>query len=390
MCVCLQVKDASLDEFSSKLSTAEREWKRLSKEVGALQSQGSKLRELERDNKELQQSSIVEHKTLAAIREELVQEKIRCQQLQCQLDTNCRTLEVSRAERDALKTANEELVRSSSIAAKAESPKPATVTQDPPSLELGREVLAIKDRLVELERQNAVLLAEKDNLTAHISSQKERVNESGSQLAVLSQQLATLQVENSTLTSQLDSTTVQKSGLQSSLTASESERDKLAAQLQSSDARLERMSRDQQELQTLHEQLQSEYDALLAEREQLKICQRESKTELRALHDQLASSVQAEEEWQRSKTELQEELEKSKAETRSLTNLRAEHSRLKDDFRSLFVANEKLKSEYKSIQSDYKGLRGENNTLKLKHTQLQGEVAESHHQVTFLNVFNHI
>jgi hypothetical protein len=57
-----------LDEFCSKLSTAEREWKRLSKEVGALQTQGSKLRELERDNKELQQSSIVEHKTLAAIR----------------------------------------------------------------------------------------------------------------------------------------------------------------------------------------------------------------------------------------------------------------------------------------------------------------------------------
>lgn len=64
----LQVKDASLDEFCSKLSTAEREWKRLSKEVSALQTQGSKLRELERDNKELQQSSIVEHKTLAAIR----------------------------------------------------------------------------------------------------------------------------------------------------------------------------------------------------------------------------------------------------------------------------------------------------------------------------------
>ncbi len=62
------MKDASLDEFSAKLSTAEREWKRLSKEVGALQAQGSKLRELERDNKELQQSSIVEHKTLAAIR----------------------------------------------------------------------------------------------------------------------------------------------------------------------------------------------------------------------------------------------------------------------------------------------------------------------------------
>lgn len=378
--------------------------------MSALQAQGCKLRELERDNKELQQSSIVEHKTLVAIRflsnewacsvsfsftislfcrEELVQEKIRCQQLQCQLDTNWRTLEIGRVERETLKSANEELtqrcVAAASLELAANKSEAAGYAQQqeslPPTLELGREVLAVKDRLVELERQNAVLLAEKDNLTAQICSQRERVNESGAQLAALSQQLATLQVENSTLASQLDSTTTQNSGIQAALAAVESEREKLAAQLQSSDSRLERVSRDQQELQTLHEQLQSEYDALLAEREQLKICQRESKTELRALHDQLATSVVAEQEWQRSRTELQEELDKSRAETRSLTNLRAEHSRLKDDFRSLFVANEKLKSEYKCLQNDYKSLRGDHNTLKLKHTQLQGEAAESRHQV---------
>ncbi len=320
----------------------------------------------------------------------MVQEKIRCQQLQCQLDTNTRTIELNRVECDNLKSTNEELTqRCATVAATSAEltalKLEASGTQQqetlPPTLELGREVLAVKDRLVELERQNAVLLAEKDNLTAQICSQKERVNESGSQLAILSQKLATLQVENSTLASQLDSTTTQNSGFQAALTAVESEREKLSAQLQSSDTRLERVSRDQQELQTLHEQLQSEYDALVAEREQLKICQRESKSELRTLHDQLATSNQAEQEWQRSRIELQEELDKSRAETRSLTNLRAEHSRLKDDFRSLFVANEKLKSEYKSLQNDYKGLRGDHNTLKLKHTQLQGEASESRHQV---------
>jgi len=62
------VKDESLDEYSVKLSTAERELKRLQKEVELLQAQGSRVRELERDNKELQQASVVEHKTLAAIR----------------------------------------------------------------------------------------------------------------------------------------------------------------------------------------------------------------------------------------------------------------------------------------------------------------------------------
>ena len=88
-----------------------------------------------------------------------------------------------------------------------------------------------------------------------------------------------------------------------------------------------------------------------------------------------------EEDWQRSRQELQDELDKSKGENRSLVNLRAEHSRLKDDFRSLFVANDKLKNEYKNLQTDYKSMRGEHNALKLKHTQLQGETAECRHQV---------
>ena len=63
-------------------------------------------------------------------------------------------------------------------------------------LELGREVLATKDRLVGLERQNAVLLAENDNLKAQIVTQKDQVENS-----------------NSTLSSQLDSVSMANWGL---------------------------------------------------------------------------------------------------------------------------------------------------------------------------------
>lgn len=112
-----------------------------------------------------------------------MQEKIRVQQLQCQLDTSNRTLEHSRTEITTLKQANEELVQkskekstatssssttASAAASKAGGGSPTRGDSLPPTLELGREVLAVKDRLVELERQNAVLLAEKDNLTAQV------------------------------------------------------------------------------------------------------------------------------------------------------------------------------------------------------------------------------
>ena len=62
------MKDGSLDEYSAKQSTLEREQKRMVKELETLHNQGSKLREMERENKELQHATVVERKTLAAIR----------------------------------------------------------------------------------------------------------------------------------------------------------------------------------------------------------------------------------------------------------------------------------------------------------------------------------
>lgn len=134
-------------------------------------------------------------------------EKIRCQQLQCQMDTNVRTLEQNRSECHALRLSLEELQRkqqsSQEHAAIEQQQKEqqqqqqqpaASLAQQLPTLELGREVLAIKDRLVELERQNAVLLAEKDNLNDQITTQKDQVLNKHAQLTVISQQLATLEV----------------------------------------------------------------------------------------------------------------------------------------------------------------------------------------------------
>lgn len=57
-----------------------------------------------------------------------------------------------------------------------------------------------------------------------------------------------------------------------------------------------------------------------------------------------------------------------------------------DDFRSLFSANEKLRTEYKSLQGDYKSIKTENNTVKLKLTELNGELNEARDQMAALDV----
>ena len=56
----------------------------------------------------------------------------------------------------------------------------------------------------------------------------------------------------------------------------------------------------------------------------------------------------------RAKEALDAERESMKGDTRTLANLRSEHARLKEDFRSLFTANDTVKADYRTLQSEYK------------------------------------
>ncbi len=75
-----------------------------------------------------------------------------------------------------------------------------------------------------------------------------------------------------------------------------------------------------------------------------------------------------------------------RADARTLSNLRSEHARLKDDFRSLFTSNERVKSEYCGLQNDYKGLKTSYNQLKLQQTETKGELNEARDQLTLMDV----
>lgn len=88
----------------------------------------------------------------------------------------------------------------------------------------------------------------------------------------------------------------------------------------------QQMLLDQLTLQTLHEQLTSEYESLVKERETLKNTLRDLRTEQRALKEKYdLLSV--------NNDQLSVEKETLKAESRSLNNLRAEHSKLKVCFK---------------------------------------------------------
>lgn len=81
----------------------------------------------------------------------------------------------------------------------------------------------------------------------------------------------------------------------------------------------EQLLLDQVTLQALHEQLTGDYEALIRERETLRIAQRDLRSELRLIRERCTLLEQ----------QNQSEKDSLKDESRSLANLRAEHSKLK-------------------------------------------------------------
>ncbi|XP_076777514.1 protein Daple isoform X2 [Arvicanthis niloticus] len=89
----VELKDAVLDDSAAKLSAAEKESRALDKELARCRDAASKLKELEKDNRDLTKQVTVHTRTLTTLREDLVQEKLKSQQLTSELDKLSQELE---------------------------------------------------------------------------------------------------------------------------------------------------------------------------------------------------------------------------------------------------------------------------------------------------------
>ncbi|XP_013202182.2 protein Daple isoform X1 [Microtus ochrogaster] len=89
----VELKDAVLDDSAAKLSAAEKESRALDKELARCRDAASKLKELEKDNRDLTKQVTVHTKTLTTLREDLVLEKLKSQQLTSELDKLSQELE---------------------------------------------------------------------------------------------------------------------------------------------------------------------------------------------------------------------------------------------------------------------------------------------------------
>uniref|UniRef100_A0A8C8CJ53 Calponin-homology (CH) domain-containing protein n=1 Tax=Oncorhynchus tshawytscha TaxID=74940 RepID=A0A8C8CJ53_ONCTS len=89
----LEVKERVLEESALRLASLEKEGITKDKELERLKEATGKVKELERENKELQKQATIDKRTLATLREDLVNEKLKVQQQWNELETLSHELE---------------------------------------------------------------------------------------------------------------------------------------------------------------------------------------------------------------------------------------------------------------------------------------------------------
>uniref|UniRef100_A0A3B3RZV2 Coiled-coil domain containing 88B n=1 Tax=Paramormyrops kingsleyae TaxID=1676925 RepID=A0A3B3RZV2_9TELE len=89
----LEVKETALDEGMVRLSCLEKEGCLREKELNYLRETSAKVKELESENKELQKQATIDKRTLATLREDLVNEKLKGQQQWNELEKLSQELE---------------------------------------------------------------------------------------------------------------------------------------------------------------------------------------------------------------------------------------------------------------------------------------------------------
>ncbi|XP_024424019.3 protein Daple isoform X1 [Desmodus rotundus] len=460
----VELKDAVLDDSTAKLAAAEKESRALDKELARCRDAATKLKELEKDNRDLTKQVTMHTRTLTTLREDLVLEKLKTQQLTSELDKLSQELEKVGLSRElllqdddsssetkyrilegrnesALKTTlamKEEKIVSleAQVEAKAslshQLQKQLQALQQecetlrrsqeegkhlqnslkhpagtlvaghqgkeswgPSHKEATMELLRVKDRAIELERNNAALQAEKQLLRDQLqhletqnvafSSQILTLQKQGTFLqehnTTLQTQTAKLQVENSTLTSQSASLTAQYTLLQNQQVAKESELENVQKQQERLKAAYEALLQDHEHLGTLHERQSTEFEALIRQHSCLKTLHRNLELEHKALGERHEDMLKHKAELEELEKVLNTEREALQQEQRTNAIAASENQRLQGELDRVNFLHQQLQGEYEELHVHTKELKTALNTSQLELNRWQArcdELKEQH------------
>ncbi|XP_041979739.1 girdin [Aricia agestis] len=360
----VEEKDVQLDTITTDIELKNKEIERLTRQIEINQTLSSRLQDLEQKTQELKSHRKVDTETIQTLQKDLISEKVNFDKLRnCIEKLGVNTSDLLNKEPsvdellEKILTSSEHETLILDIASKANIFKSVPCNcehKDKPDVDSNE----INPQVEQLTADLAALQASLENSQAENAKLQVNVATLNSQNGSLISQQMTLQLANSQLAA---------------------EKEEIIKQLEVLKDKQDNLLRDQVALQTLHEQLNSEYEMLLSEKEPVKLAIRDLKIENRELKEELVI-------YKKKAADFELERENLKIESRNLTNLRAEHSKLKEDFRNLFTASDRLKNEYRNIQEEYRNLRSEVSQLKLKNTEISGDVNTKSEVITSMEL----
>ncbi|XP_064279639.1 protein Daple isoform X3 [Passer domesticus] len=258
------------------------------------------------------------------------------------------------------------------------------------------ELLKLKDRAIELERNNAALHTEKQLLKEqlkHLETQNVSFNNQILTLqkqnvflqehnTALQTQTAKLQVENSTLSSQSASLTAQNALLQNQQTAKENENENLLKQKEQLKAEYESLLQDHEHLASLHERQSAEYEKLINQHSCLKTLHKTLDLEHKGLRERYNSLTKHKAELEELELVLKTEREVLQQERRSNAITTGENQKLREELDRVNFLHNQLKAEYEGLHSHTKELKTSlnNSQLELNRWQARYDELKEQHQ----------
>uniref|UniRef100_A0A8C8SHQ1 Coiled-coil domain containing 88C n=1 Tax=Pelusios castaneus TaxID=367368 RepID=A0A8C8SHQ1_9SAUR len=461
----VEMKDAILDDNTMKLTAMEKENKTLEKEIARFRDSSNKMKEFEKDNKDLIKQVTIDKRTLATLREDLVLEKLKSQQLSSEMDRLSQELEkigmnkelllqddngnddkkykiLESKTESALKTTlaikeekivlleaqveeslklnkqlqnelntvkkdfevykqNQEDEQCGQNSLKYPAEKIVSNHQMKEKWETGHrettmELLKVKDRAIELERNNAALHTEKQLLKEqlkHLEMQNVSFNNQILTLqkqnvflqehnTALQTQTAKLQVENSTLSSQSTSLMAQNALLQNQQTAKENENENLLKQKDQLKAEYESLLQDHEHFASLHERQSTEYEVLIKQHSCLKTLHKNLELEHKALGERYNSLVKHKADLEELEIVLKTEREALQQEKRTNAIATGENQKLREELDRVNFLHSQLKTEYEGLYAHTKELKTSlnNSQLELNRWQVRYDELKEQHQ----------
>ncbi|XP_075856891.1 girdin isoform X6 [Microcebus murinus] len=455
-----EIKDTTLEENNVKIGNLEKENKTLFKEIGIYKESCIRLKELEKENKELVKRATIDIKTLVTLREDLVSEKLKTQQMNNDLEklthelekiglnkerllhdeqstddrykllesklesTLKKSLEIKEEKIAALEARLEEstnynqqlrqelkTVKKNYEALKQRQDEERMVQSSPTvsgednkwereSQETTRELLKVKDRLIEVERNNATLQAEKQALKTQLKQLETQNNNLQAQILALQRQTvslqeqnttlqtqnAKLQVENSTLNSQSTSLMNQNAQLLIQQSSLENENESVIKEREELKSLYDSLIKDHEKLELLHERQASEYESLISKHGTLKSAHKNLEVEHKDLEDRYNQLLK-----QKGQLEDLEKMLKVEQEKMLLEN--KNHEMVAAEYKKLCIENDRLNHTYSQLlketevlQTDHKNLKSLLNNSKLEQTRLEAEFSKLKEQYQQLDI----